>query len=175
MEIQKEISVLNKVQNLSTDLIRIIYSFCNGKVKLIFNPKWNWYLKNVHFKFTDFNIKFKVLLNNLSHQETIYFHEYTLKKNVNISNYLVSIGINEWNVYRNKKFFYEGIMEFISIQVYSFNNLKKKWLSSRNVTMNNTNTCNNEYSSIENYIFNIENIIFLCKSILYVYSIKMKE
>ena len=59
----RDFYILKKVKKLPDEIILLIYTFTNRIVKLIINPKWDWYLKNINFKY--YNLKhfyYKILL-----------------------------------------------------------------------------------------------------------------
>ena len=56
----QEVYILKRIQQLCPDIIRIIYAFTNKRIKLIYNPKWDWYLNTSNLEYynlINFNYK----------------------------------------------------------------------------------------------------------------------
>jgi hypothetical protein len=165
---QQETTLLKKVQKLSPELIRLIYEFTNGKIQLIVNPKWNWYMKNINtpIKIIEFNIKLKIIINNFNYIQILNFYKHTLKYNPQIYNFMVQErNINIYNIYHNKYLFYILLVDFISDNIAKYIYYKNRLLSN-----NRDFFSHNEENNYLKNMQKINNVIILCKSILYIYS-----
>ena len=157
LNIYCEEKILHEIKKLPDELIIIIYNFTNNIIKIIFYPKWNWYFANVYQDSVNFNIKFKILLNNLDPTKLRTFYKKIIKNNPEIYEYLINVSdLDIYNIYNNKTSLYLTIMDYISIQMANYIIYKK------NISLN--------YNVSNKFISSIDNIIFLCKYILYLHS-----
>ena len=173
-----EYYILLKIQNLPNVLIYLIYKFINGKVKVIFNPKWNWFKNNIYEKYErnkqlEFNIKLKILLNNLDSINLNYFYK-SLLKNSAFKNYFIGLKIKEEKFdYRNKQELFDLITNFIYLKFSKYALYKKSILVNNNEIIDNKFLIKwrleeekKNFSSLPE----IDKVFILCKSILYIYS-----
>jgi hypothetical protein len=170
--------LLKKIEKLPRELITIIYSFTNKKIKLIFNHKWEWYLKNINFEFYHlkefydkilfvFNKMSNLQINNFTNMVSKYCPEIILNMKNDEETTLLWSDSNKYT-----KLFACYINEFIEHRMKHYNLYKRNLLSP--ITQETNSICLNfkkkqEQNNYEN-MPKIENILFLCKSILYIYS-----
>jgi hypothetical protein len=173
-----EYYILLKIQNLPNVLIYLIYRYINGKVKVIFNPKWNWFLNNIYEKYErskqlEFNIKLKILLNNLDCINLNYFYN-SLFKNSAFKNYFIGLKLQEEKFnYKNKQELFDLIINFIYLTFSKYALYKKSILENNNEIKENKFLINWKLEEEKkNFcsIPKINEVIILCKSILFIYS-----
>ena len=178
--VHNEVYVLQSIRKLlSTELIRLIYEYINGRTKLIIDPKLNWYMENIHnpTKSIEFNIKLKIILNNLDMFKIKKFYYSTLMCNPQIYSYCEKEGLEVFNLYRNKELFMDCIVNYIAIRISRYTNYKNHILLpcssfgdseeiKQNIEMWKIKEEKENFSKMPD----INNTVILCKSILYLYS-----
>jgi len=178
--VHNEVYVLQSIRKLlSTELVRLIYEYINGRAKLIIDPKFNWYMENIHSptKSIEFNIKLKIILNNLDMYKIKKFYYSTLMCNPQIYSYCEKEGLEVFNLYRNKELFMDCIVNSIVIRISRYVNYKNHMLLSlsnlgHNGEIKQTVDMWRIKEEKENFskMPDINNVVLLCKSILYLYS-----
>ena len=161
-----EVYILKKVKKLPCELIHLIYTFCNKNIKYIYNPKFEWYISNIHIHTIEFNIKFKILLNNFSLSKLRNFYDMIVKNNSEVYNYLLDHGnLDKWNINYSRSTFYGILMHYLTRNMDRYILYKKAILSNKII----------EERFYKVNINTIEKCIFLYKSILYLYSKLFQE
>jgi hypothetical protein len=171
----QEVYILKRIQQLCPDIIRIIYAFTNKRVKLIYNPKWDWYLNTINFEYynlINFNYKIKQFLHYFNHAKMcIFYNKLTEKYPKLVKDMRESGEIELWNLSFLKDRISCYINEFIELTMKEYNRYRKNILFSSceenvRIVQFKKDQENNNYNEMPE----IENIVFLCKSILYLHS-----
>ena len=171
--------ILERIQQLCPDLIRIIYMFTNKKVKLIYNPKWDWYLKTITLEIhlTEFYNKIINIFESFNHAKMCIFYNKLSEKFPKLIEDMGESGeIEIWNLSFLKKRIACFINEFIELHMKNYYNHQRYILSSQyddNIPIINFRI--DQKKNNYNRIVEIEDVVFLCKSILFIHSKIKKE
>ena len=170
----QEVYILKRIQQLCPDIIRIIYVFTNKRVKLIYNPKWDWYLNTIHFEYynlIDFNYKMKQFLHYFNHAKMCTFYNKLTEKYPKLVKNMKEGEIEMWNLSFLKDRIACYINEFIELNMKEYYRYRKYILFSQDeknirIIQFKKDQENNNYNQMPA----IEDIVFLCKSILFLHS-----
>jgi hypothetical protein len=169
--------ILKRIQQLCPALIRIIYMFTNKKVKLIYNPKWDWYLKTIPLGIecnylTEFYNKIKKIFESFNHAKMcIFYNKLSEKFPKLVKEMCESDEIEIWNLSIFKKKIACCITEFIELHMKNYYNHQKYILSSQyNDNIHIINFRIDQEKNNYTRIAEIEDVLFLCKSILFIHS-----
>ena len=164
--------ILKRIQQLCPDIIRIIYGFTNNKIKLIYNPKWNWYIQSIQTDVKYFYYKIKNILESFSYTKMcIFYNKLNIKFPKLVKEMQESGEIELWNLSILKNEIVCFIYDFINLHIHNYYMHQKYILSpvyNDNIPIL-TFRIDQEKNNY-NRIAKIEDVIFLCKSILFIHS-----
>jgi len=171
----QEVYILKRIQQLCPDIIRLIYAFTNKRVKLIYNPKWDWYLKHINFEYynlKDFYYKMKQMFHSLSHAKMYIFYNKVTEKYPKLVKDMSNTGeIEIWNLSILKDRFACFIHEFIEFNMKEYYRYRNNILFSlREENMRIVQFKIDQEKNNYNRMPEIENVVFLCKTILCIHS-----